>query len=50
MTVLNLAGCDLLTGGGLGRLSRLQTLQLNSCPRVTEASVQVIRVTFARGG
>ena len=40
MTVVTLAGCDLLTGAGLGRLSRLQTLRLNSCPQVTEASIQ----------
>ncbi len=40
VTMLTLAGCDLLTGAGLGRLSRLQTLQLNSCPQVTEAAIQ----------
>jgi len=40
VTTLTLAGCDLLTGTGLGRLSRLQNLRLNSCPQVTEASIQ----------
>ena len=46
MTTLTLAGCDLLTGVGLGRLSRLQTLRLNSCPQVTEASIQVSQASL----
>ena len=37
---LSLAGCDLVTGRGLARLTRLQTLRLSSCPKITPAAMQ----------
>lgn len=41
VTSLTMAGCDLLHGKGLARLTQLQSLHLSSCPRVTPAAIQV---------
>ena len=41
VTSLSLAGCDLVTGSGLGRLTRLRSLRFSSSPKVTPSALQV---------